>query len=126
MGFRFWRRIKIAPGVTLNLSRSGGSLSFGPRGARFTVGRGKHAMMGIPGTGLFYTTTLPRGNSGGKRNASSVTPTAPSVRAEDRPTPDFFKRLVTPDDEEALVDGCRELVLVKKNQNARRKGIKRK
>ncbi|HDG98128.1 MAG TPA: DUF4236 domain-containing protein, partial [Desulfobacterales bacterium] len=55
MGFRFWRRIKIAPGVTLNLSRSGGSLSFGPRGARFTVGRGKRAMMGIPGTGLFYT-----------------------------------------------------------------------
>ena len=38
MGFRFWRRIKIAPGVTLNLSKSGGSLSFGPRGAKFTVG----------------------------------------------------------------------------------------
>jgi len=38
----------------------------------------------------------------------------------------FFKRLVTPDDEEAMVDGCRELVLVKKNQDARRKGIKRK
>ncbi|RLC08862.1 MAG: DUF4236 domain-containing protein, partial [Deltaproteobacteria bacterium] len=38
MSFRFWRRIKIAPGVTLNLSKSGGSLSFGPRGAKFTVG----------------------------------------------------------------------------------------
>ncbi|RLB90929.1 MAG: DUF4236 domain-containing protein [Deltaproteobacteria bacterium] len=86
MSFRFWQRVKIAPGVTLNLSKSGGSLSFGPRGARFTVGRGKRAMMGIPGTGLFYTTTFPRGNSGGKRNAFSVTPTAPSVRAEDRPT----------------------------------------
>jgi len=44
MAFRFWRRIKIAPGVTLNLSKSGGSLSFGPRGAKFTVGsRGKRA-----------------------------------------------------------------------------------
>lgn len=42
---------------------------------------------------------------------SSVTPTLPSVRAEDRLTLGFFKRLVTPDDEEALVDGCRELVL---------------
>jgi len=42
------------------------------------------------------------------------------------PDPGFFKRFITPDDEEALVDGCRELVLVKKNQNARRKGIKRK
>jgi hypothetical protein len=32
MGYlRFWRRMKIAPGLTLNLSKSGGSLSFGPR-----------------------------------------------------------------------------------------------
>ena len=60
MSFRFWRRIRIAPGVALNLSKSGGSLSFGPRGAKFTIGpRGKRATVGIPGTGLFYTTTLP-------------------------------------------------------------------
>jgi len=38
MPFRFWRRIKTAPGVTLNLSKSGGSLSFGPRRAKFTTG----------------------------------------------------------------------------------------
>jgi len=112
MSFRFWRRIKIAPEVTLNLSKSGGSLSFGPRGAKFTVGsRGKRTTLGIPGTGLFYTTTLPGGSSGGKRNASSVAPEVPSVRTKDRLTLGFFKRLVTPDDEEALVDGCRELVL---------------
>jgi len=67
--------------------------------------------VGILGTGLFYTTTLPSGGSGGKRNASSAAPTVPLVRAEDRLTLGFFKRLVTPDDEEALVDGCRELVL---------------
>ncbi len=113
MSFRFWRRVKIAPGVTLNLSKSGGSLSFGPHGAKFTVGsRGKRATMGIPGTGLFYTTTLPSsGGSGGRKNGSSATPAVPSVRAEDRLTLGFFKRLITPDDEEALVDGCRELVL---------------
>ena len=112
MGFRFWRRIKIAPGVTLNLSKSGGSLSFGPRGAKFTVGsRGKRATVGIPGTVLFYTTTLPSGMSGGRRSASYSAPAAPTVRPEDRLTLGFFKRLITPDDEEALVDGCRELVL---------------
>jgi len=112
MSFRFWQRVKIAPGVTLNLSKSGGSLSFGPRGAKFTIGsRGKRATVGIPGTGLFYTTTLPIGRSGGRKNMSSVAPALPSVRAEDRLTLGFFKRLVTPDDEEALVDGCRELVL---------------
>ena len=112
MSFRFWRRVKIAPGVTLNLSKSGGSLSFGPRGAKFTVGsRGKRATVGIPGTGLFYTTTLPSGRSGGRRSASYSAPAAPTVRPEDRLTLGFFKRLITPDDEEALVDGCRELVL---------------
>ena len=51
MAFRFWRRIRIAPGVTLNLSKSGGSLSFGPRGVKFTIGpRGKRATVGISGT----------------------------------------------------------------------------
>ena len=112
MSFRFWRRIRIAPGVTLNLSKSGGSLSFGPRGAKFTIGpRGKRATVGIPGTGLFYTTTLPSGRSSGRRSASYSAPAVPTVRPEDRLTLGFFKRLITPDDEEALVNGCRELVL---------------
>ncbi len=112
MSFRFWRRIRIAPGVTLNLSKSGGSLSFGPRGAKFTIGpRGKRATVGISGIGLFYTTTLPSGRSSGRRSASYSTPAVPTVRPEDRLTLGFFKRLITPDDEEALVDGCRELVL---------------
>lgn len=111
MSFRFWKRIKIAPGVTLNLSKSGGSLSFGPRGAKFTVGlRGKRATMGIPGTGLFYTTPLTDGK-GGKRRSTYTAAATPTVSPKDRLTLGFFKRLVTPDDEEALVDGCRELVL---------------
>lgn len=112
MSFRFWRRIRIAPGVTVNLSKSGGSLSFGPGGAKFTIGpRGKRATVGIPGTGLFYTTTVPSGRSSGRRSASYSAPAVPTVRPEDRLTLGFFKRLITPDDEEALVDGCRELVL---------------
>lgn len=82
MSFRFWRRIRIAPGVTLNLSKSGGSLSFGPRGAKFTIGpRGKRATMGIPGTGLFYTTTLPSGRSGGRKTASYSAPAVPRLDA---------------------------------------------
>jgi len=117
VSFRFWRRIRIAPGVTLNLSKSGGSLSFGPRGAKFTIGpRGKRATVGIPGTGLFYTTTLPSGRSGGRRSATYSAPTVPTVRPEDRLTLGFFKRLIMPDDEEALVDGCREMVLGNENK----------
>ncbi len=60
MALRFWRRIKLAPGVTLNLSKAGGSLSFGPRGAKMTAGsRGRRVSLGIPGTGLFYTKRIP-------------------------------------------------------------------
>ncbi|OQA29087.1 MAG: hypothetical protein BWY58_00068 [Chloroflexi bacterium ADurb.Bin344] len=57
MGFRLFRRIGIAPGVTFNLSKTGGSFSFGIRGARITLGRtGIRKTVGIPGTGLYYTT----------------------------------------------------------------------
>jgi len=97
--------------VTLNLSKSGGSLSFGPRGAKFTIGsRGKRATVGLPGTGLFYTSTFPskKRTKHGKGNSIYY---APTVRLEDRLTLGFFKRLITPDEEEALVDGMRELVL---------------
>lgn len=112
MIFRFWRRIRIAPGVTLNLSKSGGSLSFGPRGAKFTIGpRGKRATVGIPGTGLFYTATVRSRKREGRKGAKRSVVAAPTVRPEDRLTLGFFKRLITPDDEDALVDGCRELVL---------------
>jgi hypothetical protein len=61
MSFRFWRRIRIAPGVTLNLSKSTASLSFGPRGAKYTISpRGNRVTAGLPGTGLFYTVHEPR------------------------------------------------------------------
>jgi len=112
MGFRFWRRIKIAPGVTLNLSKSGGSLSFGTRGAKYTVGpRGKRATVGLPGTGLFYTTTFPKGRASGRRSTSAPAPDLPVVRSEDRLSMGFFRRLITPADQQALVDGCREMIL---------------
>ncbi|MBE0455582.1 MAG: DUF4236 domain-containing protein [Roseovarius sp.] len=52
MPFRFWRRIRLAPGVTLNLSKSTASLSLGPRGAKHTISlRGDRATAGPPGTG---------------------------------------------------------------------------
>src|SRR5260370_36577241 len=58
MGFRLYKRVKIAPGIKLNFSRSGPSLTFGPKGAHYTVGpRGTRTTVGIPGTGMYYTTT---------------------------------------------------------------------
>jgi hypothetical protein len=62
MGYmRFWRRIKIAPGVTLNAGKSGLSVSLGPRGAKHTIGkRGRRTTVGLPGTGLSYTSISSR------------------------------------------------------------------
>lgn len=109
MAVRFWRRLKIAPGLTLNLSKSGGSLSLGPRGAKVTAGaRGRRVTVGIPGTGLFYTQTGGGGRRrGGRRRATGAQ--APRVPPEDRLSLGFFQRLVTPADEKAFVKGCREL-----------------
>lgn len=59
MAFRFQRRIKIAPGIRLNLSKSGVGVSAGIRGASLSAGsRGIYGHTGIPGTGLAYRTKL--------------------------------------------------------------------
>lgn len=61
MGFRFRKSLKIAPGVRLNLSKSGVSASVGGRGATVNVSkRGTRTTVGIPGTGLSYTKTSSR------------------------------------------------------------------
>ena len=59
MGFRFRKRIRIAPGVHLNASlKRGLSASFGRPGATVNVGLdGKQKnTLGAPGTGLTYET----------------------------------------------------------------------
>ena len=65
MGFRLFRRIRIAPGLSVNLSKGGLSLSGGVRGARVTVGRrGVRGTVGAPGTGISYTETSGGGGTG--------------------------------------------------------------
>ena len=57
MGFRFFRRIRIAPGVYVNFGKTGASVSVGPKGAKVTIGkRGVKSSVGIPGTGIRYET----------------------------------------------------------------------
>lgn len=55
MGLRFSRRVTVAPGIAVNVSKSGFGLSVGPRGAKLSIGpRGMHSSFGLPGTGLSY------------------------------------------------------------------------
>jgi len=65
MGFRLSRRIRIAPGIRVNLGKSGLSLSGGMRGARVTIGgRGARGTVGAPGTGMSYSATSGNGSGG--------------------------------------------------------------
>lgn len=73
MGFRYFKRVRILPGLRVNLSRSGASVSVGRRGAWWTVGHGKsRTTVGLPGTGVSYThiegaPTAPAAAPGGAR-----------------------------------------------------------
>jgi len=120
MGFRFFRRIRIAPGLTLNLTKRGASLSLGPRGAKYTVGtRGGRATVGIPGTGIFYTQSLSSGKSkrrAGRTQTEATSPVTELVPPQQRLTIGFFQKLFTPEKERAFVDGCREFVLGEKRK----------
>jgi hypothetical protein len=78
MAFRLFRRIKIAPGITINLSKSGLSASAGMRGARVTLGpRGVRRTVGIPGTGVSYSENRSIGGSPkrARRSNSNTRPT---------------------------------------------------
>lgn len=59
MGFRFSRHVNTGLG-RINISKSGISLSEGFRGAHVTFGQTPRLTLGIPGSGLSWTQTLPR------------------------------------------------------------------
>ena len=77
--FRFYRRVHIFPGLSLNLSKSGPSLTMGIRGAHVTLGHGRVTRtVGIPGTGIYYTSRS--GHHSGIHSAHAETATASSTQ----------------------------------------------
>ncbi|MBV8775442.1 MAG: DUF4236 domain-containing protein [Deltaproteobacteria bacterium] len=78
--FRFYRRIHLFPGLSLNLSKSGPSITIGLRGAHLTLARrGVTRTVGIPGTGIYYTSR--RGYHSGFHSAHIETPVDPQTQA---------------------------------------------
>jgi hypothetical protein len=57
MGWRFYRRVRVLPGVELNLGKRGASVLLGERGAHVTFGRSgvRETIEPLSGTGLYYT-----------------------------------------------------------------------
>jgi hypothetical protein len=84
MALRLFRRFKIAPGITLNLSKSGLSASAGVRGARVTLGpRGVRRTVGIPGTGISYSENSAIGGTPKRtRRSSNTRPTDDEAHEE--------------------------------------------
>jgi len=94
MPFRFFQRIRIAPGLTLNLSKGGVSVSAGPRGARLTAGTsGTRATVGLPGSGLHYTVLNPH-----KKLTQASRPAA-------APKLGWLQRITLPKADKAFVQG---------------------
>lgn len=70
---RFRRSMKIMPGVKVNFNKNSVGVTFGGKGAHYTInssGR-KTATVGIPGTGLYYTESTKGGGSGKSSGGAS-------------------------------------------------------
>ncbi len=81
MGFRFQRRVKIAPGLTLVVSKRGVGVSAGVTGARVSATpSGIFAHGGLPGTGLAYREKLNK--KGRSRSGRSSRPGTAGDSAE--------------------------------------------
>ncbi len=58
-GLEFRRRIRLAKGIYVNLSKHGIGFSVGARGLHYSTGpTGKHVSVGVPGTGIYYRRKL--------------------------------------------------------------------
>lgn len=95
MGLRMHKSFKVAPGVRVNVSKSGLGASFGVRGARYSVhsSRRQRTTVGLPGTGISHVTaSSSRGTARGGSGSCRGTPAKRSapVASPSRPKPGLF------------------------------------
>lgn len=76
MGMRFRKSKKIAPGVRVNLNAKSASISIGPKGFKktFSTSGRTTTTVGIPGTGLSYSTSKKMGAPTAAASADSIVP----------------------------------------------------
>lgn len=73
MGIRFRKRVKIASGIHVNLSKSGASLTIGGRGGSVNIGKkGVYGNAGIPGTGIYMREKISEGKKNGRRKKTAT------------------------------------------------------
>lgn len=97
MKWRFRKRIKIVPGLWLNLSKGAPSLSMGGHGATINVSkRGIKGTAGLPGSGLSVSETVPwHKASGGKSGRAPEAKSGDSgpVSSPAAPEPEAWRKM---------------------------------
>lgn len=75
MAWNYRRRIKVIPGVYMNLSKNGVSTSIGVRGASVTLGKsGTYVNTSIPGVGLYNRQKLSNNQNSNQYNPQNIEP----------------------------------------------------
>nr|DAI36379.1 MAG TPA: Protein of unknown function (DUF4236) [Caudoviricetes sp.] len=75
MAFKLRKRVKIAPGVNINVSKKGVSATLGGKGASVNVGQnGTYLNTSIPGTGLYNRQKLGNAPESNTQNEPNFTP----------------------------------------------------
>jgi tetratricopeptide (TPR) repeat protein len=126
-GLIFRKSVRLLPGLKINLSKTGASLTVGPRGAHVTVGRGRPKLsLDLPGTGIYFRRTLGTSETEKKKEAQKQQDTKTEGKDRKTATDDqkqqepgdsqksvlnlgVLDRLLTPPDELELAEGLREL-----------------
>ena len=73
MGLRFRKRVKLFPGLWLNLSKSGVSTSVGTKGLTVNLkGDKARTTVSAPGTGISYSVTEETSDAAGTRRTSPL------------------------------------------------------
>jgi hypothetical protein len=108
--FRFRRSFKILPGIRWNFGKRSSSVSLGGRGFHYTIGpHGNRTTVGLPGTGLSYTSVnRPHqravGNDGEMEKALAWAKTQDETFHLDVPDRESGEELATPDQLKTIYD----------------------
>ena len=119
MGWGFRKSFKIAPGVNINLSQRGPSISVGPKGMKYNVSsRGSRVRCSVPGTGIYYTKNL-SSRSKSSQSSHSVNnfntgsagiSAIPQRNSSGLKNLGFFEQLSLSSEEKIFIDGLKYFI----------------
>ena len=83
MAFRFRKSLTLIPGVRVNLSRSGPSVSLGGKGFTYNIGgKGSRVSVGVPGSGVSWSQYLPHTKRAGQHPSIINPPFVPQKNVD--------------------------------------------